>query len=470
MYRRIFLLLAGFSILIHGGCQAGQTRSGPSEARRIHSFALNRPSTAKTPEPLARALPKGAITLRDALAYALTHNPDLKAFSFEVRAAEARALQAGLRPNPEITVEIEEFGGAGARSGFDSAETTIQLGQLIELGGKRAKRIRLASLDEERTRWDYESVRLDVMKEVTQAYIAVLAAQERAALNEKVLEVIRKERSTVTQRVEAGKDPPVEELRANVALSRSEIEAKKAGKALATARHTLAAALGRETIDFKEVTGDFYTIPPVPSIADVADAVTDSPDLERWAAEERKRRAAVDLEKARSTSAVTISGGVRYYEEGDDTALVMGVALPIPLFNRNQGGVEEAMENLAKTREQYKAAKVERAAALVEALNRLAGTYDEVAALQTDVLSNAQRAFETAYQGYKEGKFDYLYVLDTQRTLFEIQAQYIDALETYHAAWADVERLIGRPLRNARPVAGDLSTNKRLSKEMSHEK
>ena len=443
MYRTIVLLLTGFSILIHGGCQAGKTRSSPSKARRIDSLALNRPPAKETNERSDISLPAGAITLRDALAYALMHNPDLKAFSFEVRAAEARALQAGLRPNPEISLGIEEFGGAGARSGFDSAETTIQLGQLIELGGKRAKRIRLASLDEERTRWDYESVRLDVMKKVTQAYVAVLAAQERAALNEKVLEVIRKERSTVTQRVEAGKDPPVEELRASVALSRSEIEAKKAGKALATARHTLAAALGRETIDFKEVTGEFYTVPPVPSIEDVADAVTDSPDLERWAAEERKRRAAVDLEKAKSTSAVTVSGGVRYYEEGDDTALVMGVALPIPLFNRNQGGIEEAMENLAKAREQFKAAKVERAAALAEALNRLAGTYDEIAALQTDVLANAQRAFETAYQGYQEGKFDYLYVLDTQRTLFEIQAQYIDALETYHKTRAQAERLMG---------------------------
>ena len=77
-------------------------------------------------------------------------------------------------------------------------------------------------------------------------------------------------------------------------------------------------------------------------------------------------------------------------------------------------------------------------------LNRLAGAYEEVAALQSNVLTNAQRAFETAYQGYEEGKFDYLYVLDTQRTLFETRAQYIDAVETYHKTRAQAERLMGR--------------------------
>ena len=460
MYRTILTLLTGSSMLICSGCETGRTRPGSTQVRPGNASATAWPVLKAAPEPPVSSLPEGAITLRDALACALMHNPDLKAFAFEVRAAEARALQASLLPNPHVHVEVEEFGGAGDRSGFDAAEAGIELGQLIELGGKRDKRIRLASLDEEQVRWNYESVRLDVMLEVTQAFVGVLAAQERVALSEKLLDVARKAQSAVAQRVEAGKDPPVEELRANVALSKSEIEAKKASNTLATARRKLAAALGRETVDFEKATGEFYTAPPAPSFDEVADAVTESPDLERWAAEERKRRAAVELEKAKVTSDVTVSGGVRYFEEGDDTALVVSVALPIPVFDRNQGGVEVAMEKLAQAREQYKAAKIRRTAALAEALNRLAGAYDEVAALQNDVLANAQRAFETASQGYEEGKFDYLYVLDAQRTLFETRAQYIDAVETYHKSRAQAERLMGRGIdtidkdQNQTPTGG----------------
>jgi cobalt-zinc-cadmium efflux system outer membrane protein len=444
MYRTSIIIFMSFLLTIVSGCQSGRNRSAPPQIRGSEASASAQLKAKKAAEPLEITPPIGSITLREAMAYALMHNPDLKAFSFELRAVEARALQAGLLPNPRLRAEVEEFGGAGERSGFDSAETAIELGQLIELGGKRDKRIHLASLDEERTRWDYESVRLDVMLEVTRAYVAVLAAQERVVLSEKLLDVARKAQSAVAQRVEAGKDPPVEELRANVALSKSEIEAKKTTNALATARRKLAAAIGCQTVDFDEATGEFYTAPPVPSIDDLAEAIAGSPDLERWAAEERKRRAAVDLEKAKATSDVTVSGGVRYFEEGDDTAFVVGVALPIPLFNRNQGGIEEAMENLAKAREQYKAAKIKHTAALDAALNELAGAYEEVAALQSNVLANAERAFDTAYQGYEEGKFDYLYVLDTQRTLFETRAQYIDAVETYHQTRARVERLMGR--------------------------
>lgn len=459
MYRTILLLLTGFFLLIQSSCQprTGRIRSDPSTDHRGDSSTLVRLTAKEDIPPPVIALPTGTITLREALPYALMHNPDLKAYSFEVRAAEARALQAGLLPNPRLHSEVEEFGGKDERSGFESAEAGIALGQLIELGGKRDKRIHFASMDEEQTRWDFESVRLDVMLEVTQTYIGVLAAQERVDLSQKLLDLAQKAKLAVAQRVEAGKDPPVEELRASVALSKSEIGMKKALKALSTARRKFSAALGRETMDFDNASGDFYYISPVPTLNNLAEIVTNSPDLQRWAAEERKQRAAVNLEKAKVTSDVTVTGGIRYFEEGDDAAFVVGAALPIPLFNRNQGGVEEAMENLAKARQQYKAAQIKHLAALDVALNELAGTYDEVVALKNDVLTNAQKAFEMAYQGYEEGKFDYLYVLDTQRTLFETRAQYIDAVETYHQIRARVERLLGRgfdAIEQDQPVTG----------------
>src|SRR4030066_235049 len=89
--------------------------------------------------------PTGTIPLRDAVALSLVNNPKLKAFSLDIRAAEARKLQAGLLPNPEIDVEVEEFGGTGDRTGFDSSQTSIQIAQLIELSDKRSKRPPLAT-------------------------------------------------------------------------------------------------------------------------------------------------------------------------------------------------------------------------------------------------------------------------------------------------------------------------------------
>ncbi len=148
--------------------------------------------------------PPSSVTLRQALSFALLNNPELAAFSWEIRAREAQELQAGLRPNPEFGVEVENFGGSGSLSGFEGSETTIWLGQLIELGGKRSKRAQVASLERDLASWDYESRRMDVFAEVAKSFFAVLAAQERVALAESISRIAERATERVAERVRAG--------------------------------------------------------------------------------------------------------------------------------------------------------------------------------------------------------------------------------------------------------------------------
>ena len=390
--------------------------------------------------------PTGAITLSDAFALALVRNPGLKTFPYELRAAEARMLQAGLWPNPELQIEVEEFGGRGERAGFDAAETTVQIGQPIELAGKRAKRTRVAALEKELVQWDYESARLDVMREVRQAFTAVLTAQERLALAERLLDLSMQARSAVALRVGAGKDSPVDELRAGVAVSESRIEQQKAQKALLAARHALAAAWGSHAPLFEKAAGDLYEISQPPPLQEPEAAIAVNPDVARWETEQARRRAALRLEQARAMPDVTAGGGVRRFEATDDAAMVFALSVPIPLFDHNQGGIREAIAALAEARQRYETVRVKTLAALTEAVNALAAAWEEASTLRQDVLPKSQQAFDAVQQGYRQGKFDYLYVLDTQRSLFQTQAAYIDSVEAYHKARADVERLIGRSL------------------------
>ena len=422
------------TLFAYSGCRAAQAPPEPPSPDGAIEYRVN-----------VRE-PNGVIILRDALALALARSPALSVFPYDLRAADARVLQAGLRPNPELTLEIEEFGGRGERSSFDAAETTVQVNQPIELGGKRSKRIRVASLDKDLVQWDYRAARLDVMRETTRAFVAVLAAQERLALNERLVELSRRAHAAVAQRVKAGKDSPVEELRANVALAASRIECQKAEKTLTAARHMLAATWGSHTPAFEKVAGTFYEVSKPTSLAEVTTGMSDNPDLARWETEEDKRRAALHLEKVRGVPNITVGGGLRRFEQTDDAAMVFGLAVPLPLFDRNQGGVLEATAELAKSRRQYETAQVKTAAAIAEAASTLAAAYDEIVLLRSDVLPQSQQAFEAAQQGYLQGKFDYLHLLDVQRTLFQTQAQYVDSVQAYHRAQADVQRLTGRPL------------------------
>lgn len=390
--------------------------------------------------------PSGVISLSEALAAALLRNPELSAFSWEVRAAEARALQAGLFPNPELEVEVEEFGGEGERSGFDGAEAAFGLSQLVELGGKRWKRAKAAQLEGSLAAWDYEAKRLDVLTDTTKAFVEVLFAQEQVALREELLRLAERVLTSVAQRVRAGKVSPLEENKAKVALSTGRIKLTKARHELEAARKRLAAAWGSISPTFEKVEGQAAEIRAIPAVERLTHLASQNPDMARWAVEVEQRRAALALEESKRIPDLTVSGGVRRFNETEDNAFVVGFSIPLPLFDRNQGGIREARHILAKAQAERSAAEVRVRTALAEAYEALAFAYAESMALKNELLPAAQAAFDAATEGYRQGKFSYLDVLDAQRTLFEARAQHIEALAAYHKGVSDVERLIGQSL------------------------
>ena len=400
--------------------------------------------------------PSGVISLRQALSLALMHNPELAAFSLEVRAGDAKELQASLFPNPELEAEVENFGGTRERSRFDGAETKVVLSQLIELGGKRSKRTKVASLERDLAGWDYESKRLDVLTEVTIAFVGLLAMQENLALTDDLVKLSENVFNTVSARVNAGKESPVEETKAKVALSIIRIEQERARRDLKTAQKRLAATWGSTTPLFKKVSGELEAISPIPPFADLVNHISKNPDLVRWSSELDQRQAALDMAKADRLPDITFGGGVKYLGEVNDTTFVMNLSIPLPFLDRNQGGVLEALHLLTKAQEERSAAEVSIVTDMHEAYQRLSVAFIESTTLRDDILPGAQSAFDAENEGYREGKFGYLDVLDAQRSLFDAKKQYIEALEEYHKAVAAIERLIAKSLN---PIKNNIKQN-----------
>jgi cobalt-zinc-cadmium efflux system outer membrane protein len=408
-------------------------------------------SQPKPPEP------RGDIALRDALSLALQYNPELAAFSIEVRVAEARTLQAGIRPNPEVSITAEHFAGSGTLRSYDSAETTIQIGQLIELGGKRRKRARVASLERDLAGWDYEAKRADVLTETSKSFVDVLAAQERVVLTQELLRLAEQTFDTVSARVKAGKVSPLEETKAGVALSNSRIEHARAQRSLEAARKKLVAAWGSGVPAFERAVGPLDQLSPIPPEDRLTQEIRGNPDIARWATEKEQRRTGAALQDAIRIPDLTLAAGVRDYRESGDSAFVAGASIPLPLFNRNQGGILESQRRLAKADRESAAAETRVRAALAETYQALSTAVSEIDALKITVIPGAQSAFDAASEGYRQGKFGYLDVLDAQRTLFEARRQYVSALATYHKAVADLERAIGK----MPDAAGQLPETKR---------
>ncbi len=451
MYLNFLLPLMVAFVFVASGCSTPQASKAWPEKQplgsQLRSFEPpTLPSMQSEADEALSEKPKDVITLRDSLAFALLKNPRLRAFAWEIRAREAHVLQAGLLPNPDVSIEIENVEGSGAFKGTDVAETTLQLGQLIELGGKRLKRVKVASLERSLAGWDYETVRIVTLTEVTKTFIDVLAAQERLKLAEELVTLAERAFSAASERVGAGKTPPIDETKAKVELSVNRIELGRAEKNLVSARKRLATFWGSLEPEFKMAEGDLGLIKMIPPASQLRKMISQNPDIARWNTELERFRAAVDLERAGRVPDLTVAGGVRRLSETDDSAIVLGVSMPLMIFNRNQGAYQEARFNLAKALEQQKAEELLIVAKLADGYRDLSTAYAEATALKSDVIPGAKQAFETAREGYLQGKFGYLEVLDAQRVLFKTKEKYIDALAAYHKASANVERLIGASL------------------------
>jgi cobalt-zinc-cadmium efflux system outer membrane protein len=212
---------------------------------------------------------------------------------------------------------------------------------------------------------------------------------------------------------------------------------------LATARKRLAGTWGEPTLRFDRVEGDLESLPPLPSRGDLERRIDASPGLARARIEVERRLALAEVERSRRIPNVTVSlGAKRDNELGRDQA-ILGVSIPIPLFDRNQGNLLEALRRADKARDELSAAEIRLGNDLAQAFERLSTARNELESLKADILPGAQSAYEATIKGFELGKFSFLEVLDAQRTLFAVKSQSLRALAEAHRASAEIERILG---------------------------
>ncbi|MFQ5583225.1 MAG: TolC family protein, partial [Calditrichia bacterium] len=307
-YLHLFGLL--FIILV-AGCAVPRTTAVLPEPRPLvedyEPILPPSPPEAGNIESYQQQTPSGVITLQEALSLALLQNPTLAAFSYEIRAAEARALQANLYPNPEVGIELENFAGSGSFKGSGEMESTLLLGQSILLGGKRSKAVRAAALEGDLFAWDYEAVRMDVFTDVRLAFLEALAAQQRVELNEELVQLAEQLLQTIKRRVKAGKISPAELSRAQVRLSNQQVDLQLAQQELKAARLKLASTWGGKSVTFTSVSGVLDRLIKLPKLKQLQSLLSQNPDIARYEIALKQRKAVIALEDARRIPDPTLS-------------------------------------------------------------------------------------------------------------------------------------------------------------------
>ncbi len=383
------------------------------------------------------------LTLDEAVARALATNPAIEGAAHGVTAAEARAHQAGLWPNPELGLEVENFGGDGTLRGFDSAESTALVSQPLPLGGKPGRRRAVADSDHTLASRDLQSLRLDVAARSTAAFSVVLAAQQREDLAVKLLEVADDFARIVRARVDAGKVSPVELTRAQIEVAQARVRRARAARELAASRTRLAATWGSTTADFDRAVGDLPYPHFPPPLEELRTMLAETPDIKRLDDSIERRRRVVELEKSLRFPDLAIAVGPRRFEDTGQSAWVAGVGVAIPIFDRNQGARKAAEFDLERERRNAEAARVTKVTELAVVCERLRAAAEATRTAEGEIVPSAMSALAAVETGYREGKFGFIDVIAAQRALFEASTLLLDSLEEYAVARADLERLVG---------------------------
>ena len=393
-------------------------------SRLAHNFARN------------GYYPTDETTLERALQSAFAHNPSLAAAQWEIGVAEGDRQQAGLIPNPQVSWEAED-------TRRRSRTTTLMLSQPLELGGKRGARIEVAERAQDAASIELERRRNELRADVFQAFYNSTIAQQRLLLTEQSLQLAERGLRVAQGRINAGKAAPVEAMRAQVQLSQVRLELRRAERDQATAYQQLAQVTGAPQATFTRVEEPTTALPAIASPQTLLDRLPTTAELRLARLQINQKEASLGLEKALRIPDLTVSIGSQYSETDRERVNLLGVSMPIPLFNRNQGNVLAAARRTDQARDLRNASELRLRSEVQSGLEQWATANTEVNAFNQVILPAAQSAVDTATRGFEMGKFNFLDVLDAQRTLFEARSQYLQAVADSTDAWVRIERIYG---------------------------
>ncbi|GGD65670.1 TolC family protein [Lacimicrobium alkaliphilum] len=388
------------------------------------------------------------LTLRSALQKTLQGNPELQQYPYKQRMAEAEKLQASLRPNPEIGIELENVIGSGRNAGVDNLEATLSFSQLIELGGKRQQRIEFASAKQRRLEAEFTYAKVEVLAKTASRFYQVLLLQEVASWNQRQLQRLNNALNVARKRVDSGAVAASELIRIRLQQRKTEADIEEITGKLDEARTQLSGMWAAEA-DFSSVQGAFADQLNLPSSAKLNTAVNQAPEFLRLADSERLLAAKAQALSSAATADVTLGVGVRYNNEFDDAGLVLKASMPILRSNPNAGLMQSnraehdmllALQQVVRERLRVRARAV---------LVRLKTHQTYLHRIQRSLLPLARQLEAETEAGYARGGYSLLQLLDAQNELAQLEYEQINRRYAIYQGILELEHLTGQSFLEA---------------------
>ena len=386
-------------------------------------------------ETPAGQLAASGMTLAEFEQMALQCNPTLAQAAARVEAARGNYVQVGLCPNPVagyIGAEMGNEGRAGQQGGYVSQE--LVTAKKLELNrGIAAQEVRQAEYA-----WQMQQQR--VMTDVRRSFYDVLVAQRTVELTGQLARIGEEGVKSIEALMKAKEVARGDVLQARIELDTAKILLEKARNRYAAAWRNLTAVVGAVGMEPRPLAGDVQDGLSQPTWEETfCRLLGQSPQLAIAQTGVARAQAAVNREFAGRVPNVDLQAAMQYDNATQDTFATVQVGIPIPLFNRNQGNIQRAQAELMAAQSEVQRVKFALQQRLAAVFEQYTNARYEVEKYQRDVLPNAEESLKLTNSGYRQGEFSYLMLLTAQRTYFQTNVAYLDALRELRASATAIE-------------------------------
>lgn len=399
----------------------------------VYGPGSRRPAPEVPPQQAVRLSIERALDLAD------RRHPELAAARARIDASEGRAHQAGLLPNPSLIGRVES-----ATRDAQEAEILAGVSQRIPVGGRLGSASEAERREGDRLARELDVRRLEIHSRVRGSFATALFAVEVARLTEETHQLARRAVEIARVRVSAGDATPDEVARVEMEEIRARLEEDKAQGLRDLAFVALASALGDAGLRIETVEGSLETALDLPSVESVLASLDGGVHAALGRADLEAARARVDLARAERIPDVTLDLFYRRLESSNRNAFDVGLVVPLPIFDRNQGRIREAEAERRAAEARARTTRGEAVRRVREAHVRLTEAIGHVRLVRDELLPKAAVVSRTAETRYGAGDLSLADVLPIRREAAAVRLAYLEGLREVMEAWGEL-RLFLKP-------------------------
>jgi cobalt-zinc-cadmium efflux system outer membrane protein len=377
------------------------------------------------------------ITLLDLEQLALSQNPAIAQADARVRALRGKWVQVGLPPNPSagyMAAEIGDEHRAGQQGGY--------VGQDFITGGKLGLNRAVVSQEIQQAEQQLAAMQLRTQTDVRKAYYAALVAQRRVDLAAELARVSGEAVKASHELLQAEEIPQAGLLQTQVEQQNASILALSARNEQQAAWRRLSAVVGSD-LELRRLSGDVSQLPALLDWNEQLVRVTStSPEMSSAMAEFSRAQMALQRARVEPVPDVTTQFVAQYDNATGDAIAGVQVGIPIPIWNRNQGGIRQAEAEITQARRNMDRVELDLKQRLSIAYQEFSTARSQSETYSTEILPKAQETFDLVQRGYRLGELGYLDLLSAQRTYSQTNLAYLEALSTLWRSWAEIEGLL----------------------------